>query len=340
MEQVIDSGGARLTNVHADESRAELSQFSGKSAASWPAIFAGAFVAVSSSLVLIALGSGLGFAEVSPWQGHGVSATTFTVTTAIWLIVTQWVSACLGGYIAGRLRTKWVGTHTHEVFFRDTAHGFVTWSVATVFVAAVLAGSVTSLVGGGLHALGGAAAAGAQMSGPGGGAGALSGASGAEPGMMPGGPPAALTYEIDKLFRPATGSPSMAMGPAGGGAMSAAPQTSPGTGSVDTDSDPRIEAVYIAFHAMTTGDVSAADRSYLAGRVAAQTGISQSDAQTRVDTFVSTIQAAQTKAKAAADKARKAAAEASIYLALSMLVGAFIASISAAIGGRLRDEHI
>ena len=166
MEQVIDSGGARLTNVRADESRADLARFSGRSAASWPAIFAGAFVAVSISLVLIALGSGLGFAEISPWQGHGVSATTFTVTTAIWLIVTQWISACLGGYIAGRLRTKWVGTHTHEVFFRDTAHGFVTWSVATVFVAAVLAGSVTSLVGGGLHALGGAAAAGAQMSGP------------------------------------------------------------------------------------------------------------------------------------------------------------------------------
>jgi hypothetical protein len=343
MEQAIDSGGARLTTVRADESRADLAHFSGKSAASWPAIFAGAFVAVSISLVLIALGSGLGFAEVSPWQGHGVSATTFTVTTAIWLIVTQWISACLGGYIAGRLRTKWVGTHTHEVFFRDTAHGFVTWSVATVFVAAVLAGSVTSLVGGGLHALGGAALAGAQMSGPAG-PGALSGGPGAEPGALPGGPPAALTYDIDKLFRPATASaPSGALSGAMSGAMASSSQTNPGAGgagSVDTDSDPRVEAVYIAFHAMTTGDVSAADRSYLAGRVAAQTGISPSDAQNRVDTFLSEIQAAQTKAKAAADKARKAAAEASIYLALSMLVGAFIASISAALGGRLRDEHI
>jgi hypothetical protein len=338
MEQVIDSGGARLTNVRADES-----PFSGKSAASWPAIFAGAFVAVSISLVLIALGSGLGFAEVSPWRGHGVSATTFTVTTAIWLIVTQWISACLGGYIAGRLRTKWVGTHTHEVFFRDTAHGFVTWSVATVFVAAVLAGGAASLVGGGLHALGGAAAAGAQMSGPGGGSGEMAGASGAESGMMPGGPPAALTYEIDKLFRPGMG--SAATGAAGsmgsmGGAMGSASQTSPGNGNVDTDSDPRVEAVYIAIHAMTSGEVSAADRSYLAGRVAAQTGISQTEAQARVDNFVSEIDAAQTKAKAAVDKARKAAAEASIYLALSMLVGAFIASISAALGERLRDEHI
>ena len=131
MEQVIGSGNARVNDIRADDAH-----FSGKSAASWPAIFAGAFVAVSVSLVLLALGSGLGFAAISPWQGHGVSATTFTVTTAIWLIVTQWLSAALGGYIAGRLRTKWVGTHTHEVFFRDTAHGFVTWSVATVFTAA------------------------------------------------------------------------------------------------------------------------------------------------------------------------------------------------------------
>src|SRR5580658_9067398 len=137
-----------------------------KSAASWPAIFAGAFVAIAASMVLLAFGSGLGFAMVSPWPGHGASATGFTVNAAIWLIVSQWLSAALGGYIAGRLRTKWVGTHTHEVFFRDTAHGLVTWSVATVFVFAVLAGSASSLMHGGMHALGGAAGAGASMAGP------------------------------------------------------------------------------------------------------------------------------------------------------------------------------
>jgi hypothetical protein len=348
MEQVITSGGTRLPDVRADES------YSGKSAASWPAIFAGAFVAVSVSLILLTLGSGLGFAAVSPWQGHGVSATTFTVTTAIWLILTQWFSAALGGYIAGRLRTKWVGTHTHEVFFRDTAHGFVTWSVATVFVAAVLAGSVSSMVGSGLHALGGAASAGAQMGGPGmgGGPDGMPGGAGGEPGMMPGGmpggPPAALSYDIDKLFRPgsSTGSMATAGGPTGSAPQGGMPgsssgQNSPNSGSIDTDSDPRVEAVYIAFHALSTdGEVSAADRAYLAQRVAAQTGTSQADAQARVDAFVSDIQTAEAKAKAAADKARKAAAEASIYLALSMLVGAFIASIAAALGGRLRDEHI
>ena len=331
MDQVIESGGARLSNFRADETRADVARFSGTSAASWQAIFAGAFVAVSVSLLLVSLGSGLGFAAISPWPGHGVSAATFTVTTAIWLIVTQWISACLGGYIAGRLRTKWVGTHTHEVFFRDTAHGFVTWSVATVFVAAVLAGSVSSLVGGSLHALGSATSAGPSASGPG----ALTSGSGGEPAMTGDGLPGVGSASL-----------STAGGAMAGGAAGAAPQigtpgsSNPGFSHVDADSDPRIEALYIAFHAMTTGDVSPADRSYLAGRVAAQTGISTADAQTRVDAFVADLQAAETKAKAAADKARKAAAEASIYLALSMLVGAFIASVSAALGGRLRDEHI
>ena len=101
---------------------------------------------------MLALGSGLGFAEVSPWTDKGVSATTFTITAAIWFIVTQWISACLGGYIAGRLRARWFGTHPHEVFFRDTAHGLVTWSVATVFVAGTLASTLFSAIGGGVHA--------------------------------------------------------------------------------------------------------------------------------------------------------------------------------------------
>src|SRR3984893_9256684 len=127
------------------------------SAASWPAIIAGAFVAGSVSLVLLALGSGLGFASISPWPGHGVGAKTFAITTAIWLIVMQWVSSGFGGYITGRLRARWTGTHTHEVFFRDTAHGLVMWAAATVLVAATLAASLFSAVESGARAVSGVA---------------------------------------------------------------------------------------------------------------------------------------------------------------------------------------
>ena len=154
-----------------------------KSAASWSAIIAGAFAAAAVSLILLVLGSALGFASVSPWDGQGVSASTFAITTAIWFIVMQWVSSAFGGYIAGRLRTRWIGTDPHEVFFRDTAHGFVTWAVSTVAVATVLVMSLAATVGGGVHAATGVAS------------GAVQSAVGATtPGYV---------YGMDRLLRPA-----------------------------------------------------------------------------------------------------------------------------------------
>jgi hypothetical protein len=315
-----------------------------RSAVSWPAIFAGAFVATASSLILLALGGGVEIASISPWPGHGVSATALTVNTAISLVVVQWVSAALGGYIAGRLRTKWVGTHTHEVFFRDTAHGLITWSVATVFVAAVLASSASSLIGGGMHALAsagpGVAAAtsgGAAMTGAGGqGQGGVPQGPGGMAPSMPFGAPAPLTYDIDKLFRPAEA-------PAPSGTPSNAPGSAhPGSGqeeSASSGSDPRVEALFIAFHGIASGGVPDADRAYLVRLVQAQTGAEDPEAQRRVDDFIAATLNADKRARAAADSARKTAAKASIYTALSLLIGAFIASVSAALGGRLRDEH-
>src|ERR1022692_2906079 len=136
------------------------------SGVAWPAIIGGAFAAAALSLILLALGSGFGLASVSPWSNTGASATTFTVVTAVWLIVTQWLASGLGGYLTGRLRTKWVGLHTHEVFFRDTANGFLTWAVAAVIGAAFLASPAASVVSGTATVVAGVAsgaAAGASM---------------------------------------------------------------------------------------------------------------------------------------------------------------------------------
>jgi hypothetical protein len=109
---------------------------SSKSAASWGAVIAGGVAAAAATLVLMLIGSGLGLTMVSPFSSEGVSLETATVWTAIWLVITQWLSALLGGYLAGRLRTKWVNLHTDEVFFRDTAHGFLAWALGTLLVAA------------------------------------------------------------------------------------------------------------------------------------------------------------------------------------------------------------
>jgi hypothetical protein len=69
------------------------------------------------------------------------------MATVLWLIVMQIISSSMGGYLAGRLRTKWANIHTDEVYFRDTAHGFLAWAVALVITAAFLASAATSMVG-------------------------------------------------------------------------------------------------------------------------------------------------------------------------------------------------
>jgi hypothetical protein len=103
----------------------------------WSAIWAGAATAIAFSLILLMLGSGLGFAAISPWPGVGPTPTTFTIAAGIWLIITQWMSSAVGGYMAGRLRHRWLSLHNDEVFFRDTAHGLVTWATSTIIVVAV-----------------------------------------------------------------------------------------------------------------------------------------------------------------------------------------------------------
>src|SRR5688500_19554273 len=108
---------------------------SGPSAVSWAAIFAGAAAAAALSFVLLILGTGLGMSSLSPWANEGASAKALGIGTGLWIIFMQLASSALRGYIAGRLRTKWVALHTDEVAFRDTAHGVLAWRVSTLFTA-------------------------------------------------------------------------------------------------------------------------------------------------------------------------------------------------------------
>jgi hypothetical protein len=117
------------------------------SGVSWAAVIGGGFVTAALSLILLALGTGLGLSSVSPWSNVGVSASTIGTAAILWLIFMQIISSSMGGYLAGRLRTKWANIHTDEVYFRDTAHGFLAWAVALVITAAFLAAAAASMVG-------------------------------------------------------------------------------------------------------------------------------------------------------------------------------------------------
>ena len=131
-------------------------QLAAVSAVSWGAIIAGAVVAVATAFILITLGAGIGVASVSPWPNRGVSPTTLTVAATLWLVVVQWLASAAGGYITGRLRVRWVDVHTHEVFFRDTANGFISWALATLIGVSLLGLMTLAASFTGAHALGSA----------------------------------------------------------------------------------------------------------------------------------------------------------------------------------------
>jgi hypothetical protein len=114
---------------------------------SWTAVVAGAIASCALTLVLLSLGAGLGFSVVSPWSNSGVSATTFEVGTGLYFVVMAMISSAMGGYLAGRLRNRWSGVQSAEVLFRDTAHGFLAWAVASVLGAILLASPAASLIG-------------------------------------------------------------------------------------------------------------------------------------------------------------------------------------------------
>jgi hypothetical protein len=211
-----------------------------------------------------------------------VSAPTFEVSSGIYLVIVAVMSSAIGGYLAARLRTKWVRLHSNEVFFRDTAHGFLAWAFATLISATALVSTIAYLANGAIAGVGSAAAENIQSMNP------------------------AQVY-VDKLFRTTA---------------TATPASTP---------DARAEVLRLWTADVGVGqDLTPNDRRYVAQLVAARTGLSEADAEKRVDQVV-------VEAKATADKARRGAARLSLWLTAALLFGAFAAALAAVEGGALRD---
>jgi hypothetical protein len=251
---------------------------------SWAAVVAGAITSLALTLVLLSLGAGLGFSVVSPWANSGVSTTTFEIGTGLYFIVMAMISSALGVYLAGRLRNRWIGVQPTEVHFRDTAHGFLAWALASVLGAILLASPATSLVRG--MASGAMQSAASSQTGP-------------------------MDAYVDTLLR----------------RDNPASDNSADAGVAET----RQELTRLLVADFRSGaEPSATDRGYMAKLVAARTGLSQADADKRVNDTMTQI-------KSDTDKARKAAMQLAIWLTLSLFIGAFAAALAATEGGGLRD---
>ncbi|MEO8344683.1 MAG: hypothetical protein ABI607_03210 [Betaproteobacteria bacterium] len=264
----------------------------------------GAVAAAALALILLALGSGLGLSAISPWSYRGASGSALATATIIWLFVMSAAASALGGYLAGRLRSRWADADVNESYFRDTAHGLLAWAVATIIGAGLLASAASSMVG---TATAGAAAAGTVA----GVSASTSTSSGSRVGSI-------SPYFIDMLFR-------------GGQAASTGADSARST----------TEATAIVGMGLVQGQVPDGDKSYLAEIVMRRTGLSQAEAQARVEQVLTAAKAAaaaaEAKAKEIADEARRASAYLALWVFASLLAGAFSAAVAATWGGRQRD---
>ncbi|MDT8999485.1 hypothetical protein RQP53_09425 [Paucibacter sp. APW11] len=293
------------------------------SAVSWSAITAGAAAAASLSLILLILGVGLGLSSVSPWARDGVSAAALGLSTILWLTLTQLLASAVGGYLAGRLRVKWTEVHSDEVYFRDTAHGFLAWAMASLLTAALLGSVIGSILSGGVQAgasvLGGAATT----------ASSSVGAAAASSRSAQRGDAGLMDYFVDSLFRRDA---SLA-----GGASAPTGQESIDRGNGKDSA----EVSRIFMNVSRSDPLPPEDLRYVGLIVAQRTGLSQPLAEKRVAEVYARAQAKvrdiELAARETTDEARKASAYTALWLFVSLLVGAFVASLSATFGGRRRD---
>jgi hypothetical protein len=245
----------------------------------WTPAVAGALIAAALSSVLIAFGAaiGLGVASSAPtWRDASVA---LWLLSGIYLILVAVVSFGIGGYIAGRIRTGLPATDARDIEHRDGLHGLAAWAIAvvlTVLLTAIVASATL------------ARAPSAQ---------GVPSASAAEP---------LLSYELDRLFRPARRAPN-----------------------AETAME-RAEAGRILLTSSSHSGVAAEDRTYLVQLVTGIAGLAGADAERRVDNVIAS-------AKTAIARSRRSAIIAAFSIAASILLGAVVAWFAAGEGGRHRD---
>ncbi len=247
---------------------------------SWTPVILGALVATALSSILLAFGAtvGLGISSIAPtWRDASVA---LWILSGLYLILQAGLSFGVGGYIAGRAGVGLVASDVAEIENRDGLHGLATWALAVVLgvVLAAFLGSATL---------------------------SRSSANSASPRTSVAEP--LLSYELDRLFRPARRAAS----------------------TVDLSQE-RAEAGRILLTSSSHSGMSSEDRAYLVQLVSANAGLAGLDAERRVDTVIASSQAA-------ISKSRRSSVILAFSVAAALLLGAVIAWASAAIGGRHRD---
>ncbi|MFO1163283.1 MAG: hypothetical protein U1E60_30920 [Reyranellaceae bacterium] len=274
----------------------------------WGPVILGTLSASAISIVLLTFGAALGLSSVSPYPYAGLSAKAIGILSATYAVLVVGVSFALGGYLAGRTRSAWVGANTVESHFRDGAHGFGVWALGIVIGSVLAVSGATGAVKTAMESTTAVVAAGAA------------GAAG-NPAIGAATAPLAATptdYAVDRVLAPADGAP-----PPGAAARG--------------DLAPTVARAFAAN--LENPQLDANDRTMLARLVVRQTGLPQAEAEKRVDDAFASLKAAEQKARDAADAARKGALIAAFAAAAILAVACAAACAGASLGARHRDEN-
>ena len=278
----------------------------GASFVEWGAVLAGAFLAAAISFVLLTFGAAIGLSAASPWPNSGVSAKLIATLAVLWAMMQQIGAFMAGGYVAGRMRSRWYETTQHEVEFRDGLHGGLVWAVGIVIGAALAMATAGAAAKTGIDVAGRAVAA---------------ASSSAEP----------MDAVLDNMLRPTT--VAQAAGAPTPPAAAPAPTTTRARSTAANSDETRSEVARTLASAVASGTLSDQNRAYLAQVVAQRSGLSQQEAERRVNE-------AFTAAREAADKARKAAILTGFVTAASLIISFGAAWWAALRGGQHRDNAV
>jgi hypothetical protein len=294
--------------THVGPAPATSATSAGASFVEWGAVLAGAFLAAAISFVLLTFGATIGLSATSPWPNSGVSAKLIATLAVLWAMMQQIGAFMVGGYVAGRMRSRWHEPTQHEVEFRDGLHGGLVWAVGIVIGAALA-----------MATAGAAAKTGIDVAGKAAGVTALSTT---EP----------MDAVLDSMLRPTTvaQAPSASTPPA---AATPAPSALRTRSTAASSDETRSEMARILASAVASGALSDQNRAYLAQGVAQRSGLSQQEAERRVNE-------AFTAAREAADKARKAAILTGFVTAASLIISVGAAWWAAICGGQHRDNEV
>jgi hypothetical protein len=269
----------------------------------WGPVFAGALIAAALSFVLLTFGTAIGLSATSPWPNAGLSAKALAALAVFWVLAQQIGAFLAGGYIAGRMRTRWSDTAQHEVEFRDGLHGGLVWAVGIVIGASLAMATAGSVARTGAEVAGKATAAATVATA------------------------SSMDSVLDTLLRPAAPQPPQ------GATGTAQPPRAPAAAAPPSPENARAVIGRILASTLASGSVSGENRAYLVQLVSQQTGLPPQEVEARVNN-------AFTAARETADKARRGAILAGLVTAISLVVSFAAAWWAALQGGHHRDNSI